>query len=96
MASYKLPNSEVYKILEGSDKKDSASLQVEIMSSLSDFLKTYRKKNHITNQELAGRCGITTSIMSRVESGYQNITVETLCKVLAEIGATVTFSIKED
>lgn len=95
MASNKLPNSEVYRIIESSDKKDATSLQVEVMSELSELLHNYRKKNNITNKQLANRCGISTSIMSRAESGYQNITIETLCRVLSEIGGTIHFEIKE-
>lgn len=95
MSSKKLPNSEVYKIIEYSDKKSATSLQVEIMSELSDFLRSYRKKNKITNKQLADRCGISTSIMSRVESGYQNITLETMCRVLNEVGGSIRFEFKE-
>lgn len=95
MSSNKLPNSEVYKIINKSSKKDATSLQVEIMTELSNLLHNYRKKHKITNKQLADRCGISTSIMSRVESGYQNITIETLCRVLNEVGGTIHFNIKE-
>lgn len=95
MSSNKLPNSEVYKIINKSSKKDATSLQVEIMTELSNLLHNYRKKHKITNKQLADRCGISTSIMSRVESGYQNITMETLCRVLNEVGGTIHFNIKE-
>lgn len=95
MSSHRLPNSEVYRILENSDKKDNTSLQVEVMSSLATLVRNYRKRNNLTNRQLADMCGITTSIMSRVESGYQNITMETLCKVLSQIGGTIQFATKE-
>lgn len=95
MSSHRLPNSEVYRILENSDKKNNTSLQVEIMSSLASLVRNYRKRNNLTNRQLADMCGITTSIMSRVESGYQNITMETLCKVLSQIGSTIQFTAKE-
>lgn len=95
MSSHRLPNSEVYRILENSDKKDNTSLQVEVMSSLATLVRDYRKRNNLTNRQLADMCEITTSIMSRVESGYQNITMETLCKVLSQIGGTIQFATKE-
>ena len=91
MPSNKLPNSEVYRIIENSNKKDATSLQVEVMSELAELLHSYRKKNKITNKQLANRCGISTSIMSRVESGYQNITIETISKVLFVIGYKIEF-----
>lgn len=94
MSSNKLPNSEVYKIIKNSNAKDATSLQVEVMTELSNLLHNYRKKHKITNKQLADRCGISTSIMSRVESGYQNITIETLCRVLNEVGGTIHFEIK--
>ena len=91
MSSYKLPNKKIYKILD--DKKDNSveELEIETLKSLAGIIKQYRKDNNITNKELAKKCGITTSIMSRLESGYQNVTVETVCKVLNNIGYTVNF-----
>ena len=91
MSSYKLPNKKIYNILD--DKKDNSveELEIETLKSLAGIIKQYRKDNNITNKELAKKCGITTSIMSRLESGYQNVTVETVCKVLNNIGYTVNF-----
>jgi DNA-binding XRE family transcriptional regulator len=42
-----------------------------------------RKKNHITQEELAKKSGIPRSTISQIESGKRNTTIDTLC-ILAE------------
>lgn len=96
MGTHKLPNTEVYKIIDTTTQDDADKLLTEVMASLSSFIKDYRKQNKITNRGLADKSGLTTSIMSRVESGYQNLTMATICKVLSQIGGQVTFSFKDE
>lgn len=91
MASYKLPKSQVYRIIEDKKGNDFESFQIATLRKLSSIVKTYRREHNLTNKQLAEQCGITTSIMSRVESGYQNITIETISKVLSKIGYTISF-----
>lgn len=96
MNSHKLPNTEVYKIIDTEAQDGADKLLTEVMASLSEFIRQYRKDNHITNKELAYKSGLTTSVMSRVESGYQNLTMSTICKVLSQIGGQITFTLKEE
>ena len=42
-----------------------------------------RKKQHISQQELAKRIGTTQSAVARMEAGQQNFTTDTLQKVAA-------------
>ncbi len=94
MSSYKLPNEQVYNILNNKKGETSGALKIEFLSELSNIVREYRKENGLTNKQLADKCGITTSIMSRVESGYQNITIETISKVLLAIGYKIEFKKK--
>lgn len=87
MPSYKLPSSQVVRMFTETEKSKSEAddLLYDTLKELSQSIREYRKENNITNKELADMCGITTSVMSRLESGYQNIALKTVCKVLAII-----------
>ena len=91
MASYKLPASHVLRIAGMDYPKSEEDLLNDILKRLSRTIKEYRKEHKITNAQLAQRCGISPSIMSRVESGYQNISLKTICKIFDVIGYTVLF-----
>lgn len=91
MSSYKLPNDQVYKIINNEEKETSNTTKLEVLNNLADIVYSYRKEHNLTNKQLAEKCGLTTSIMSRVESGYQNITIETISKVLFVIGYKIEF-----
>ena len=88
MASYKLPRKQVIALMKGEDDND---LFYKTLKNLSDTITSYRKKHNLTNKQLADLSGITTSVMSRVESGYQNISLSTVCKVLSVIDKEIVF-----
>ncbi len=89
MASYKLPRKQVVAMIDNSSNKDD--LFYKTLKDLSNTVTSYRKAHGITNKQLADMSGITTSVMSRVESGYQNISLSTICKVLSVIDKEVVF-----
>lgn len=89
MSSYKLPKEQILRIMGITEEKDGSTLYYETLKDLSNVITSYRKENGITNKQLADMSGITTSVMSRVESGYQNISLSTICKVLNNIGMKI-------
>ncbi|MEG0807835.1 MAG: helix-turn-helix transcriptional regulator [Alistipes sp.] len=48
---------------------------------ISHRIRELRKKRKLTIQELAYRCDIERSNMSRIEAGRTNITLKTLCVI---------------
>lgn len=54
------------------------SYQEEI-KFISNKIRELRKEKHMTVQELAYRCDMERSNMSRIESGRTNLTVKTMC-----------------
>lgn len=91
MASYKLPNTQVFNIIENKKENNYEALFINTLQQFSKQVRNYRKRNNLTNKQLAQQCGITTSIMARVESGYQNLTLDTICKVAHQIGFRIIF-----
>lgn len=52
--------------------------QEEIMF-ISRKISELRKEKHLTVQELAYRCDMERSNLSRIEAGRTNLTVKTMC-----------------
>lgn len=48
---------------------------------ISARIKELRKERKLTVQELAYRCDMERSNLSRIESGRTNLTVKTLCTI---------------
>ena len=46
---------------------------------ISSRIRQLRKERHLTVQELAYRCDMERSNMSRIEAGRTNLTVKTMC-----------------
>lgn len=51
----------------------------EEVAYISNKIRQLRKEKHLTVQELAYRCDMERSNMSRIEAGRTNLTVKTMC-----------------
>ena len=51
----------------------------EEVAYISNRIRQLRKEKHLTVQELAYRCDMERSNMSRIEAGRTNLPVKTMC-----------------
>ena len=51
----------------------------EVVSYISSRIRELRKERRLTVQELAYRCDMERSNLSRIEAGRTNLTVKTMC-----------------
>ena len=51
----------------------------EVISYISSRIRELRKERRLTVQELAYRCDMERSNLSRIEAGRTNLTVKTMC-----------------
>lgn len=56
---------------------DKADIEVRIAIQIAKA----REKAHLTQEQLAKAVGTTQSVISRIEKGEQNLTIETLSKI---------------
>ena len=56
----------------------------EITETLADNLVSFRKKNNISQEELADRCNFHRTYIGSIERGERNVTLSTL-EVLANV-----------
>lgn len=61
----------------------------EEISYVSSRIRELRKERSMTVQELAYRCDIERSNLSRIESGRSNITLKTLCIICNALNVTL-------
>jgi DNA-binding XRE family transcriptional regulator len=89
MSSSKLPNSQASRIaqLKNGDAQDI--FYYETIAMVAQEIRKYREVHKITNRDLAKMTGLTTSMISRIESGYQNTSLKTVCRVLSAIGSDI-------
>lgn len=62
----------------------------EEIQCISNRIKELRKERKLTVQELAYRCDMERSNMSRIEAGRTNLTVKTLCIVCNALNVTLS------
>ena len=53
---------------------------------ICERIKALRKANRLTVQELAYRCDMERSNLSRIEAGRTNLTLKTLCIICNALG----------
>jgi DNA-binding transcriptional regulator YiaG len=66
--------------------------EFDIEYQIARDLQRVRKRNHLTQSQLAERMGTTQSVVSRVEKG-SNVSVETLARYAAACGAQLKVKI---
>ena len=67
---------------------------MELRYRIALELAKLRRDKKVTQAELAARLKTTTSVVSRIESGNQNVSVDTVEKVAKALGKTVEFLFK--
>jgi len=59
-------------------------------------IKEIRNKKRITQLELAKKANTTQSVIARIESWKQNISMKTLQKILSALWATIKLELQEN
>ena len=63
---------------------------------ISTRIKELRKERKLTVQELAYRCDMERSNLSRIEAGRTNLTVKTICSICNALSVNMRDVIRED
>ena len=66
-----------------------------LMCDVSTALVEYRRKNKLTQKELAERLNVGQSMISKYESGTYNWSIRSLSEVSSKLGLDLTLSIDE-
>ncbi len=61
----------------------------EEAARIAHKIKSLRLERKMTAQELAYRCNMERSNISRIESGHSNLTLKTLCSLCNALGISL-------
>lgn len=62
---------------------------------ISKRIRQLRKERRLTVQELAYRCDMERSNISRIESGRTNLTIKTICTICNALGVELSEIIRK-
>lgn len=74
-------------------KRVSVKPQDEFCKSIAEKIKLVRKQNGLTQARLAKKLKVSQQIISRIESGNENISLLTLKKIVEKLGAKLQVEI---
>ncbi|RLD83832.1 MAG: transcriptional regulator [Bacteroidetes bacterium] len=67
-------------------------LRVEI---LGEMIRTVRKENHLTQEQLGKLVGVNKSQISKLEKNTKNVTIETILRVFRALKTNIKFTLEK-
>lgn len=79
--------------IEGSRERDlyEQELKIEV---LQEIMKEIRKKRNLSQEELGVKVGVKKSQISKIESGYDNISLNVISKIFTALNAKIKISVE--
>ena len=88
--SYKIIKEKLLESDEVRQEYDALEFRYKVVKKIAEL----RKNDKITQEELAIRLKTTKSVVSRIESGNQNVSVDMVHKIVNALGKEVDIVIK--
>jgi len=88
--SYKIIKEKLLESDEVRQEYDALEFRYKIVRKIAEL----RRNDKITQEELAIRLKTTKSVVSRIESGNQNVSVDMVQKIVNALGKEVDIVIK--
>ena len=88
--SYKIIKEKLLESDEVRQEYDALEFRYKVEKKIAEL----RKNDKITQEELAIRLKTTKSVVSRIESGNQNVSVDMVHKIVNALGKEVDIVIK--
>lgn len=82
-------------LLDGKEDNENDGLY-EIYYNISTAIFEYRLKNNLSQKNIAEKLGVTQSMVSKLESGDYNYTVEQLWKVSQKLGFRLNIEFEDN
>lgn len=64
------------------------------IADIASRMKEIRKERKLTIQEVAYRCDMERSNLSRIEAGKTNLTIKTICAICQALGCKLSDVVK--
>ena len=77
----------------GTDERNRYEYELR-MDVLGKMIKTARQQRHLTQEELGQLMGVQKAQISKLESGANSATIDTILKVFSALKAEIIFQVK--
>jgi len=79
--------------IEGTRDRDLYEHELN-MEVLQEIMREIRKKRNLSQEELGARVGVKKSQISKIESGYENISLNVISKIFTALNAKIKISVE--
>ncbi len=92
---YKLMNyKEILHTFDLNDLPSNIDMYYDLSYQLSTYIFDYRTKNKLSQTALAEKLGVKQAMVSKLESGSYNISLENLCSVMSKLNTKVKLNLE--
>ncbi|MEJ5053040.1 helix-turn-helix domain-containing protein [Sphingobacterium sp. MYb382] len=77
----------------GTERRDRYENELKI-EVLQELMREIRKKRKLSQEELGNIVGVKRAQISKIESGYSNISLNTIAKIFAALDAKIKISVE--
>jgi len=78
---------------KGTIERDEYEMELRV-EMLGQMIKSVRKENHLTQEQLGKLVGVNKSQISKLENNTKNVTIETILRVFKALKTNIKFSIE--
>ena len=77
----------------GTTRREQYEFELKL-DLLGDMIRTARKEQNLTQEELGEKIGVQKAQISKLENGASNVTISTILKVFEALKAKVNFKVE--
>ena len=78
---------------KGTTVRDEYEMELKV-EILGEMIKTVRKENHLTQEQLGKLVGVNKSQISKLEKNTKNATIETILRVFRALKTNIKFTLE--
>jgi len=78
---------------KGTIERDEYEMELKV-EILGEMIKTVRKENHLTQEQLGKLGGVNKSQISKLEKNTKNVTIETILRVFRALKTNIKFTLE--
>ena len=78
---------------KGTIERDEYEMELRV-EILGEMIRTVRKENHLTQEQLGKLVGVNKSQISKLEKNTKNVTIETILRVFRALKTNIKFTLE--
>ncbi len=78
---------------KGTNERDEYEMELRV-EILGEMIRTVRKENQLTQEQLGKLIGVNKSQISKLEKNTKNVTIETILRVFRALKTNIKFTLE--